>query len=268
MTVRDMAALRAAAVAKLAGRSPRAVGREKQLTALKWIYRWGWSSPGVVDAHASSGRRGLALGLVKKKLVDQHITEAVGGVRGVPDYVLTLTPDGVAEVESELKEDELIGYPSAEADKLIVWRQLRHDLLIQRYTAQRFSENKIMGFLTPREMRNQSAISVKQPDAVWMIAGKKIAIELELTAKKDRELDQFITNTILSIDPKDGRFNGCSILSQSAALIERYKKMFKDGNKIPKYKKDNTRRWVKIEKEYFIVPEFVKSSISFNTIKL
>jgi hypothetical protein len=271
----DMQDLRAAAVAKLAGRSPREVGRLKDLAALRWVYRWGWSSAQVIDGHASPGRRGVAARLVDKGLLESHETEGAGGIKGVPVQVLTLTQDGVAEVEAVCQEEELLPYPMDGSD-LVIWRQLRHDLLIQRYTSIKLNLGKILRFKTPREINtSKSQKSIKQPDAVWVIETngiqRLIAVELELTAKKDRELDQFALSVLNSTFPgsdskSKGPFDFCVILSHSPAIITRYKSIFKPGATITLYKRNEARHWV--TDGGWETPEYARNRIIFEKIDL
>ena len=39
---------------KLAGRSPRQAGADKANLALLWVYKWGWSSPSILDIISNS----------------------------------------------------------------------------------------------------------------------------------------------------------------------------------------------------------------------
>ncbi len=57
MTHDDLMQSRAKA---LGDRSPTEVGQRKIAEALLWEYRWGWSSPQVIDALSGAQRRGLA----------------------------------------------------------------------------------------------------------------------------------------------------------------------------------------------------------------
>ncbi len=101
--VRQLAAARDAARAKLAGRSPRAVGVEKNQAGLRWVYRWGWSSATIIDAIATPGRRGVAARLLKAGLLEAHPCPGAGGIKGVPLQVLTLTPGGSAYTYNGLR---------------------------------------------------------------------------------------------------------------------------------------------------------------------
>lgn len=262
---------RAVARAKLAGRSPRAVGREKDITALAWVYRWGWSAAGIVDAVVSPNRRGVAARLVKHTLMEAHDCEAAGGIKGIPHQVLTLTPDGVAEAETDLSEADLLPYPT-QGGKLIAWHHLRHDMLVQRWTAQKLTAGQIVGYQTPREIAARSEPGVKQPDAVWILpAGARVAVEAELTAKFSRELDQALVAILRSVIPASGDVPGgpydlAAILSHSPGLLARYRRALTPGATITKYARAPTRHWQ--PSGSVVVPPWALERVIFERVTL
>lgn len=225
----------------LGDKSSRKAGREKDLSALFWVYAWGWSSPSVVDFYASPNRRGIAARLVKKGFLSEHITDG-GKARGKPDKVLTLTQDGVAEVEAFLTEDQLLPYPS-HSEKIIAWNQLRHDLLTQKYSAQALANGNIVDYLTPRQTAKKSDKNTKQHDSIWVLKDhKKIAIEVELSAKWDRDLDDFVRKCIFSAS-KHGQVDAIGVLSQSQAIIDRYKSALSVGANYHIWEKNTSGKW-------------------------
>lgn len=248
MQASNIDAARARLAEALAGRTTREVGRAKDLKAANWIYRWGWSSPSVVDMVASPGRRGVAARLVKKGWAVRHPTPQGSGQKGVPAEVLVLTPDGVAEVEAELNEAQLLPYPT-KPDQAIPWHQLRHDGLVQLWTARKLAAEQIIGYVTPREMTGRpSGSGVKQPDAVWRKDKLALAVELELTAKKERELHQAVLAILQAVHPgnetkQKGPYDAVAILSHSAAILDRYRRLLKPGATITTYQRDAARHW-------------------------
>lgn len=224
----------------LGGQSPRARGAEKQAAALRWLYRWGWSSPTTTDLVASPNRRGVARRLIEKGLADEHHSPAGSGVRGAPASVLTLTDDGRAEVEAVIDEGGLLRYQGAKA---IRWPQLRHDALVQRATARAMNDGSITGYQTPAEIAERSDAGTKHPDAVWHVeSGEAWAIELELTAKWDRRLDQFALGLLGAI-AKRGPYDRAVILSHSPALLQRYRTALKPGATLHRWEKDSRGHW-------------------------
>jgi hypothetical protein len=257
MGVSDLAALAAAA---LGDKSSRQVGKEKDLSALLWVYVWGWSSPSVVDFYASPNRRGIATRLVKKGFLSEHVTNS-GKIKGNPDKILTLTPDGVAEVEAFLTEDQLLAYPS----KIIAWNHLRHDLLTQKYTAQALRNGTITGYLTPRQTAQKSDKNTKQHDVIWILKdNKKIGVEVELSAKWDRDLDDFVRKCISSAS-KNGQVDAIGVLSHSPAIIERYRSALKIGASYQIWEKNTSGKWY--VKQTRTVPEWF-SNVIFRKIEL
>lgn len=235
--------------AALAERSPRQVGAEKAAAALRWVYAWGWSSPSVIDAWASPGRRGLARRLVRQDLLRAVPTPGGRGVKGSPAEVLLLTPAGVAEVEALLPEADLLPYPLP-ADRLIRWDQLRHDALVQTWTARRLADRTIDGYVTPRQISGRpSATQVKEPDAVWRWPGVgAVGVELELTAKRDRELHQAALALLRAVHPATenragGPYDAAVILSHSDAILGRWRRCLTPGARLPTYERDASRHW-------------------------
>lgn len=250
MRTEHMQALRAAREAALAGRTTREVGREKDLEALRWVYRWGWSSPSIVDMVASPGRRGVCARLRRRGLLVAHPTPSGGGIKGVPAEVVLLTEDGVAEVEAELPESAILPYPGSDG-RAVPWHQLRHDCLVQLWTARKLSSGTISGYSTPRELMGRpSAAAVKQPDAVWRLAsgGLAVGVELELTAKKDRELNQAALAILQAVHPGSeakakGPYDAVAILSHSQALLDRYRRLLTPGATITRYERSPDRHY-------------------------
>lgn len=95
----QLAAASATMAAKFPGRSARQRGDDKQRQALDWVYRWGWASPGTIEKVGGAERSGLAARLVRRGLLEETRTACGGAHKGVPVKILTLTQDGLEEVE-------------------------------------------------------------------------------------------------------------------------------------------------------------------------
>lgn len=258
--------------AALAGCSPRAVGAMKDAAALAWVYRWGWSSASVIDAHASPGRRGVAARLVRRGLLVATPSPSGRGVKGAPAEVLTLTPDGVAEVEAVLPPAEVLPYPTA-ADRTIPWQQLRHDALVQLWTARRLGQGVITGYVTPRQMAGRpSGAGEKQPDACWRHPTLgAVAVELELTAKREREQAQAALALLRAIRPKTatdagGGYDAAVILSHSPAILDRWRRSLTPGETLPTYERDASRHWRRAGSR--TVPDWVRDRVILQRVEL
>lgn len=250
--------------AALAGRSPRQVGQEKALTILHWIYKWGWTSPRIVDLLCNDTK--LVNKLVKKGWILKTRTESGGAERDVPAFILTLTKNGIIEVERHLhKEEDLL--PSDTNPLKIKQALLRHDHLGQYITATSLLKGNISDFLTPLMMNRKSESGIKQPDVVWVNNGKKYAIEVELTGKWKRDLNMFVMAVLRALLPTKGGeiiYAGCFILSDSEAILARYKTAFRHGSVHDSWQKNTTRHWVK--NGTFTIPKGIEEKLAWRKI--
>jgi hypothetical protein len=227
------------------GISPRARGAEKTRTALDWIYRWGWASPSILDLVTDGKRTGLAARLTRQKLITTTKTESGGGVQGIPIHILTLTSVGLDEVE-RLRED-LLQYQTD--PYRIDQTKLRHDQLAQKATINALKSGTIANFKTPHELAAKSAKGVKQPDVLWIRSdGTRMGIEVELSAKWDRKLDQFILGCLESLEkntakPKPNEVDSIALVSDSKAILRRYAKAFEPGQDLVIWEKNERGFW-------------------------
>lgn len=243
------------------GISPRARGEEKARVALDWIYRWGWSSPAILDLVTGGNRTGLSARLVRRKLVASTKTASGGGAKGVPIYMLTLTTQGLEEVERF--REELVRY---ELDPYrIDQSKLRHDHISQKATGESLKNGAIKDFRTPNELASQSAKGIKQPDVLWLRTdGQRMGIEVELTAKWDRKLDQFVMACLHSLQKssdasKPNEVDEVAIVTDSMAILKRYTKAFEPGERLPRWTKNERGLWV--QKDVIEVPAWVEGKV-------
>jgi hypothetical protein len=248
----------AKARAAMQGMSPRARGAEKAKVALDWIYRWGWASPNMLDLVTDGKRTGLAARLVRLKLVTSTKTESGGGVKGIPIFMLTLTQLGIEEVErwrEDFFEYDIEPYR-------IDQTKLRHDQIAQTATMSALKNKTIYDFKTPREVAAKSAKEVKQADAIWIQNdGKRIGIEVELSAKHSRKLDQFVWSCIKSLqktpnNPKPNEVDAVALVSDSPAILKNYSDAFKVGETLQLWEKNERGFWS--HGSTIKVPEWIK----------
>lgn len=227
----------------LAGLSPRARGEEKVAQALDWIYRWVWASPQTIDSLSGAKRRGLAARLVRQGLLVSTRTQAGGAGHGVPARVLTLSLAGQAEVERQ--RTDLLPY-SRDPYK-IRQDQLRHYELAQRVTASSLLNGTITSFKTEMETAQRSVGGEKQPDVEWVFpSGSRAGVEVELTAKWARDLDQFILACLRSLDSPEGRpprYDLIVLITDSAAIRKRYLRAFDPGHSFNRWEKTPRGHW-------------------------
>ncbi|MFG6449523.1 hypothetical protein ACG0Z6_14950 [Roseateles sp. BYS180W] len=250
---------------KDAGTTSLEMGLKKKLHALQWVYRWGWSSPSLIDTVASPNRRGLAKRLIEQGFLNSYPNQA-GGERGIPRQAVCLTEKGQEFVEMRI--EEAVGLLDQRHEGDIPWHQLRHDFLVQQTTVKMLADGQIISALSPKEFAGQSKVGIKQPDAVWILGdGIRLGIELELTRKKDgRELNQTVLALIKSIGRGcgDGRVDMVAIFSGSNAILQNYRECLKPGAEIKLYDRDTSRRWVEVGVAH--VPDYVAGKFHFRKI--
>lgn len=245
-----------------AGKSPKAVGEEKAAIALDWIYRWGWASPGTIDTLGNSARRGLAARLVQRGFLKKTRTESGGAVAGVPSFLLTLTELGISEVERNRTENCM---PYEQSPwKNVNQMFLRHDQLVQESTARAMINKTITGYKTPKEIKLKSEPGIKQPDAIWMCGNVTQAVEVELTRKYDRQLDQFVSGCLYLL--KSEQFDYISFVTDSKAILKAYQSALSKNSKYSKWKKNDRGIW-KIEGEPQVIEEELASKFTWTEIK-
>ena len=239
----------------LAGMSPRERGKHKEQLALKWVYKWGWSAPSVIDTLAGNVGRGLSARLVKRNLLIETRTGNGGITKGVPSKILTLTRTGLNDVERLLDENELLPY---ELDPHKIKQDfLRHGLYTQKVTASVMQNEQFVNYQTEKEIQRNSESGVKQHDVIWQIGDMHIGVEVELTAKWNRPFDQFIIGCAQSII--SGSINQLFLISDAPAIIKRYKQALTGGNQIPRWVQNTKRFWE--TKGSFTLPEGIERKV-------
>lgn len=201
------------------------IGKIKERRALEWIYRWGWSWPSVLEKINGTAGNRLTSRLEKNKLITSLTPEAAG-MKNIPKKILVLTKLGLEVVESFQKR--LIPYELRPSR--IRQTHIRHDVLAQQATANKLGPN--FEFMTEREMAAMSKKGVKQPDILWLMNGKRISIEVELSLKTNREFDQFISATVDSLSADSGRpprFDSMILMTNSRAILKKYSSAFETG---------------------------------------
>jgi hypothetical protein len=248
---------------KSSGKNTRQLGRDRILFALDWVYRWGWSSPSVIDQLGGSTRRGLCAKLVKAELLTETKTASGAITEDIPSKFVTLTEVGISLVEKHKTEENLIDYPFLRNPWKVNQMLLRHDLIAQKSTSKNLATQKISDYKTPIEIQTKSTQSSKQPDCVWISTdNRQIAVEIEMTAKFARKLDEFVWGVVLALAQVGERpplYDNFIIVSDSATLITRYKNAFKANATVNIWKKDNQSHW-KIS-DTRKVPDFIYPKI-------
>ncbi len=248
----------ARAVLAATGKSPRQLGRENEEAVRDWVYQWGFTSSQIIQDYLERTSGRYAGKLAKKGLLVETKTQS-----GTPQSIFTLSQQGLELTERGAFEV----YPYPEIDPYYVRQDLlRHNLLAQQVTLEALRNKTIRNFLTERMIDHHP--SVKRPDVVWypQAGGLPTGVEIELSAKWGRRLDQFVLGTKNAIDSGwDRHYNGFLILSDSPAILTRYKEAMQPNALLTKWKKDDRNRWV--AEEVGRVPDWLISKVRFELLK-
>lgn len=252
----------AAAREKLAmmGKSPRELGQESLLKTLGWIYEWGFSSSECIQNLLDRTSGGYAQKLARKGYLLQTKT-----VSGTPIHFFTLTRTGLEHAERNALT--LLPYPEIDPYR-VKQQEIRHYLVAQNATLNALNSGGISDFLTERMYREGDESGVKRPDFVWISkSGLRIAGEIELSAKWDRDLDTFIRGIVLALrstGEQAAKFDRFIIASDSKAIVERYRTAMLPDAFYAVWIKNQRGHW-EIEKR-FSVPNWLIQKVDFHLI--
>lgn len=241
----------------LNGKSPRERAIEKQQKVLRWIHAWGFSAAEEIRRISGQEARGYATRLAKAGLLASTRTEAGGVVSGVPREYYTLSSLGLAEAERQTAYQ--FRYPELDPYR-VNQRTLRHNLLAQRLTLNAMHEGRIAGCLTERQWATlPSRPRYKRPDVLWKDpAGDVIGVEVELTGKWDRDLDEFVDGVVTELTMSGIHARTLQkflIATDAKALAARYRKALSPGAGYRTWIKDQRGHW-RPEKE-LTVPDWI-----------
>lgn len=243
------------ALRKKTGLTSHQIHEQKIKNFCNWIYKWGWSSTVFLDEMLEGTKRGFTKKMIKKGLAVSHANERISFTKGWPNDFVTLTRMGI-EYLQQFDDIEIdLEYPK-NGLSLVNINQTRHDLLCQKYIFKKRKELENLhgdleqfefDYKTSRMIRNKkSEEGIKEPDIIMILNGDIIAIEIELTIKKDRELDQFCSLIIRSLQKNE--YDEIHIIS-SNSIINKYSKVLHDINaKVSVWRMKENRTWFKTDK--------------------
>lgn len=246
----------------LCGESPLERGESKVERVLAWLFKWGYASPKIIKQLSSAKANGYG-----KKLERKSYLVATPTATGNPPHIFTLSSSGLQEITR--KSEDLFRYPEIDPCR-VKQCQIRHDLLAQEATLNALSAGTIVGFETERMSGKADQAGYKRPDVTWVLpSGDKIAIEVELTQKWERDLDMFVLAIIQALMKGENgtkpRFMRFGIISDSPAIIKNYKKAMQKGEKFKEWMKNENGKWV-VKKEWSI-PEWLLAKCDFHLIE-
>ncbi len=227
--------------------------------AVDWIYRFGFTSSQVLRQCLNKESSGWASVAVARGLLRSTRTES-----GVPPVIYTLSETGL-----ELAHHHATRLlPYAEIDPYRVNQaKIRHDLLVQKLTITALREEVITKVSTERELNEGDQRGQKRADAIWHLPdGRRLGIEMELSAKWERKLDEFICGVASALDPERGpdRLDGFSIITDSEAICKRYRQAMRPGEPMRRWKKSARQHWVVDTED--VVPDWLHELVDFRVI--
>lgn len=229
------------------GKTPRELGHERTLQALRWVYLFGWSSAALLEQLVNTNRGGLGARLVRQGLLKKHLSPAGGGIKDAPLAVLTLTQWGEEYVCRYAEhEDDLHPYSPA-----IGWAQLRHDCIVQRLAIAALANAEGNLRIESDSETRAKGRKGKIHDLVLVenLGDDKLMrtlVEVELTQKKGRELDTFVLGcckAMLNAEAK-GHEVVLHIYSDSPALLRHYKQRLAANEKFNTWQRNSSGQWV------------------------
>ena len=242
------------------GLSPRERGHQRTLQVLDWVYKWGWTSSTVLALLTGQSVSTLTARLVKSGLLRATVTDSAGGVPDIPRRFFTLTQSGLDAITKQ--QEVLIDYDIR--PERVNQDQLKHNGIAQSATARLLQNGKITDYFTEAMLSAKSEKNKKQHDAVWVWRdGTKTGLEVELSAKWERKLDQFIYSNLLSVQEK--KVDKIQIHSDSQAIVDRYKEAFAPKQKYTIWKKNEKNFYDAVETKE--VPAWTKEKVLCVLIK-
>ena len=238
----------------LAGVSPTERGNQNRLKIVEWLLHWGYSSAPILQQLVGHKSSGHAATLVKSGWLIQTKTES-----GTPRHYYTLSEKGLELATKHAMQ--LPRYPEIDPYR-VNQNQIRHYLLAQQATLKALQENKITDYLTERMIDGEGdKAGVKRPDVIFITSDIKIGVEIELSAKWDRKLDQFLSSIGNAL--KQDTYQVFIIFSDSPALLNRYQTAL--TKPIKHWVKDDRGHWQ--AKGEFMFPVAMRDWVQFQLIR-
>lgn len=245
--------------------SPQEVQRDNQLAILTWLYRWGYSTADLLSDLLGRANRSHARRLEKNGWL-RSVT-----VRGYPTYFV-LTEKGQAEVIHQT--EYLIDYKELDPYRVEL-PKLHHYLVAQAETIAALKDFNYDGYLTERMYAHafkMDKMPHKQADVILVKCGVSefqqktyefTGIEIELTPKFETKLDQFVTKIIDDI--QSGRMHKFLIVTNSNAIMKRYREAFTPGKKVARWQKPKVGKLTDTG-EILEIPNWASKHILFREV--
>ena len=227
--------------------------------AVDWVYRFGFTSSQVLRLCLNKESSSWTSVAVSRGWLRSTRTES-----GVPNVIYTLSETGLELAHHHATK--LLPYVEIDPYR-VNQSKIRHDLLVQKLSIAAMREGAIVKVTTERELNEGDQRGQKRPDAIWHLSdGKQLGIEMELSAKWGRKLDDFICGIVSSLDPQrsNDRLDSFSVITDSEAICARYRDAMKSGAPMRRWKKNARQHWVVDEED--VVPKWLHDKVDFRVI--
>lgn len=244
--------------------NPRGRGREKRIDALRWLNRWGYTTPTIlaelVGLDRTAGPR-LAEQLIKRDLVREV---AAGGNWGYWRYginaetgkrdrqgpfLLLLTEVGKTTAVSL---DSTVGAPWERQVAGI--QSIRHNLIAQRFTVALLNQRGYIDYAPEPTTRAASQAGIKEPDVVVIGPSEnRVAVEIELTPKSPHTgaLDRSLLAVAYALRSND--FDQCIFVFGSDHFRQQYENHWQKGHLLLWEKRGS--KWEPTDERFKISPD-------------
>jgi len=219
----------------------REVGQLRLYSALDWTFRWQFTTAALIaDLLGSTDRRHYRWLTSWER---QDLIRRTPTLSPIAREVITLTRMGVSALQTALAgigSEELLPQYQHDVSRINL-RNLTHSLATQIAVLKLISAGKIDCYATEHELASTSRKGVKQPDALLGKAeNTRIALEVELTPKSHRLLDQAL---IANIDLlRDKKVDGIWYVSHVPAILNSIRRALESGH-ITKWRRDDQYKW-------------------------
>lgn len=143
--------------------------------------------------------------------------------------------------------------PSAISHRLI-----RHNLAVQQAI---LTVPGVRSYILESRMAEQDTLDGKRPDALIELEanpGRYMALEIELTEKRGRDLDQAIWRNFQSLE--QGGYLFVIYVTNQPCIAKNYREAM--DYYVDRWRKDGSGKWLRTG-ETFVVPDRIKSLIRF-----
>lgn len=244
----------------LTGLSPNVVANAHRTQAFTWTYQHGYTSGAVIQQLLQQAASGWAARAERRGWLQSLVP-----VAGWPLRIYALAAPALELVESLATSP--VQYLELDMSR-INQALIRHNLLVQQTSLLALREGIAVRVESERQFTSFDQQLQKRPDSVWHLAdGRRIGIEVELSGKWGRHLDQFVCSVIEAMSPREGvlpRLDGFQIFAVSPALIDRYRAALAAGAPLAVWGKDNKGNWRVLARRD--VPHWVTGRVDFRRL--